>query len=70
MCAIDAEGDEIDWLVGAANGAEGCIEKFDQLAQAFSAAGNPVERSNIAQEVQKQVDTAQSGDEATYKQAK
>ena len=56
-------------FVGAENGAEGCIEKFDQLARAFVAAGNPLERSNVAEDMQTQANLAQSGDEADYKRA-
>ena len=37
-------------LVGAANGLEGCIEKFDKLATSFFTAGNPVLRAKILED--------------------
>ena len=67
---IDGEGSDPAGLVGAVNGAEGCIEEFDQLAQAFLAAGNPMERASIADDMQRQADLAQSVDEAHYERAK
>lgn len=38
--------------VGAAAGAEGCIEKFDKLAAGFFNAGNPVLRAEILEDAQ------------------
>jgi|EP01043_Picozoa_sp_COSAG02_P052075 hypothetical protein len=71
---IDGEGSDETGLVGAANGAEGCIEEFDLLAQEFSAAGNPMERASAADAMQRQADligqVVASGDEAHYERAK
>lgn len=67
---IAGDGSDETGFVGAANGAEGCIEQFDELAQAFLAAGNPVERANIAGDTQRQVDAVQSGDEGYYNRAR
>jgi hypothetical protein len=66
---IDGEGSDETAFTGATSDAEGCIEKFDQLAQAFLAAGKPVERASIADDMQKQAGLAQSGDAADYKRA-
>ena len=73
----DGEGSDETGLVGAANGAEGCIEEFDRLAQEFSTAGNPMERASAADAMQRQVDLVgqdvASGDEqgvSRYERAK
>lgn len=64
-----AGNDDDDGLVGAVNGAEGCIEHFDQLAQDFTTAGNPVERSNVLEDTQRQVEAAKDDGDDEYKRA-